>query len=178
MSWFDRGFRGATCVAVVALAASTLSGCIQPMYGPLSSNPQLVDELQAIEVAPIKERLGHYVRNELIFAFNGTGSQVSPRYRLTVALKETARTPIIDTVTSRATSATVVVDAEYRLVTVPGDKEVTKGIAFNIASYDRFSSRLTNVRAARDAETRDAKTIADEIRTRIATALSSRTPSP
>jgi len=114
------------------------------------------------------------VRNELIFAFNGTGAEVAPRYRLFVTLKEQVRTPIIDTVTQRATSATVIVDAAYRLVSVPDETEIAKGVAENIASYDRFSNRLANVRAARDAEVRDAKTIADEIRTRISIALSAR----
>ncbi len=178
MWWFDRGLRRAVVFAALAGAAAALSGCIEPMYGPLSANAGLAEELQAIEVAPMPDRLGHFVRNELVYSLNGTGSQVSPRYRLTVTLLESARTPIIDTVTSRATSATVIVDAHYRLVTLPDEHEVTKGVASNIASYDRFSSRLTNIRAARDAENRDARTIAEEIRTRIATALSSRAPTP
>ncbi len=170
MSWFDARTR----LLALCLAALPLGGCIQPMYGPLAANAELAPELAAIEIAPIGERLGHYVRNELIFQFNGTGSDVPPRYRLFVTLKEQARTPIVDTVTSRATSATVVVDAEYRLVALPGDTEVTKGLSSSIASYDRFSNRLANVRAARDAEIRDAKVIADAIRTRIAIALSDR----
>ncbi len=81
------------------------------------------------------------------------------------------QTPILDTVTGRATSATVIVDADYKLVTVPEGVEVTKGIASGVASYDRFSNRLSNVRAARDAEIRDAKVIADSIRTRVSMAL-------
>jgi LPS-assembly lipoprotein len=176
MSLFDRGLRRICVLAAVALAAAALSGCIEPMYGPMSANAGLADELQAIEVAPMPDRLGHFVRNELIYALNGTGSQVSPRYRLTVTLRESARTPIIDTVTSRATEATVIVDAQYMLVTLPGEKEVTKGVALNVASYDRFSNRLTNIRAARDAENRDARGIAEEIKTRVATVLASRAP--
>jgi LPS-assembly lipoprotein len=178
MSWFDRGRRRACVLAAVALAATALSGCIEPMYGPLSSNAGLADDMQAIDIAPIPDRLGHFVHNELIFALNGTGSHVTPRYRLTVTLRESARTPIIDTVTSRATSATVIVDAQYSLVTLPDEKEITKGVALNIASYDRFSNRLANIRAARDAEDRNARVIADEIRTRVATALASRPPTP
>jgi LPS-assembly lipoprotein len=176
MSWFDRGLRRGEGVVALALAAAALSGCIEPMYGPLSANAGLSDELQAIEVAPMPDRLGHFVRNELIYDLNGTGSHVPPRYRLTVLLRENARTPIIDTVTTRATSASVIVDAQYTLVTLPDEKEIAKGVAMNITSYDRFSNRLTNIRAARDAENRDARTIAEEIKTRVATALASRAP--
>jgi len=161
-------------VLCAALSALMLSGCIEPLYGPLGSSGQLASELQAIAVDPIPDRLGHYVRNELIFGLNGTGADVQPRYRLTVALKERVQTPILDTVTSRATSATVIVDANYKLVTVPDNAEVTSGVAFGVASYDRFSNRLANVRAARDAEIRDANVIADQIRTRVATALAAR----
>ncbi|MBI1866920.1 MAG: hypothetical protein HYS06_01240 [Methylocystis sp.] len=159
---------GAVCAFGLSLL---LSGCVEPLYGPIGSGAPLAAELQAIAIDPIPERLGHYVTNELIFAFNGTGSQPPPRYRLSVLLKERVQTPILDTVTLRATAATVVVDADYRLVTIPDGKEVTSGVAFGVASYDRFSNRLANVRAARDGEIRDAKTIADQIRTRVSTAL-------
>jgi len=162
------------CMALLALP---LAGCLQPLYAPagfgLDSAP-LAAELQSIQVDEIPLRLGHYVRNELIFGLNGTGSQPPPRYRLMVTLRERVQTPILDTVTGRATSATVIVDAEYRLVTVPQEIEVTKGIAFNIASYDRFSNRFSNVRAARDAEIRNARVIAESIRTRIATVMAAR----
>jgi len=164
-------------VLCVALLALPLAGCLQPLYAPagfgLDSSP-LAAELQSIAVDEIPLRLGHYVRNELIFGLNGTGSQPPPRYRLTVVLRERVQTPILDTVTGRATSAAVIVDAEYRLITIPGEVEVTKGIAFNIASYDRFSNRFSNVRAARDAEIRDARVIAESIRTRIATVMAAR----
>lgn len=169
-------FRQAT-VLLVALLALPLAGCLQPLYAPAGigfDSAPLAAELQSIEVDEIPQRLGHYVRNELIFGLNGTGSQPPPRYRLMVALRERVQTPILDTVTGRATSATVIVDAEYRLVTVPQEIEVTKGIAFNIASYDRFSNRFSNVRAARDAEIRNARVIAESIRTRIATVMAAR----
>ena len=42
------------------------------------------------------------------------------------------------------------------------------------ASYDRTSQRFANIRAARDAEIRDAKALADQIRTRIMAALAAR----
>jgi LPS-assembly lipoprotein len=151
-----------------------LGGCFQPLYGPLANGGSLEGELQGIAVTPIPERLGHYVENELAFAFNGTGSTVIPKYRLTVTLRERLQTPIIDTVSARATAATVVVDADYVLTPAAGGEAIAKGTAFSAASYDRTSQRISNVQAARDAETRNAKVIADQIRTRISAALASR----
>jgi len=156
------------------IGALTLGGCIQPLYGPLAADAPLVADLQAIAIDDIPDRLGHYVKNELVFAFNGTGSEVAPRYRLKVTMSERVQTPILDTVTGRATSATVIVDAKYKLTTIASDVVVTEGVAFGVASYDRFSNRFANLRAARDSEIRDAKTIADQIRTRVAAALASR----
>ena len=172
--------RGPMAVAgMVAGLALCLSACeVRPLYGPTTMGVPLADELKAIEIPPIPDRIGHYVRNELIFAFNGTGSQTTPaRYRLDVKLKEHVQSPIIDTVTGRATSATVFMDAEYKLTALATRKEVTSGTLMQIASYDRFSNRLSNVRAARDGEIRDAKTIADEIRNKISMELAFRDPS-
>ena len=152
-----------------------LGGCFQPLYGPLANGGSLESELQAIAVNPIMpDRIGHYLENELGFAFNGTGSTVRPRYRLTVTVRERVQTPVIDTVSARATAATVVIDADYVLTPVAGGEPITKGTAFSVASYDRTTQRISNVQAARDAETRNAKVIADQIRTRVAAALASR----
>ena len=176
MPAFEWGFfRGVTVAASLALA---LSGCeIRPLYGPTAMGVPLADELKAIEIAPIPDRVGHYVANELIFAFNGTGSETTPpRYKLDIKLKDHVQSPIIDTVTGRATSATVFLDADYKLTTIDTKKVVTSGTLMQIASYDRFSNRLANVRAARDGEIRDAKAIADQIRSRISVALAFRDP--
>jgi LPS-assembly lipoprotein len=173
MSWRER--RTSQLLKGLALGLPlTLGGCLQPLYGPLAGGGSLESELQAIAVTPIPERLGHYVENELAFAFNGTGSTTIPKYRLTVTLRERLQTPIIDTVSARATAATVVVDADYVLTPAAGGEAIAKGTAFTAASYDRTSQRISNVQAARDAETRNAKVIADQIRTRISAALASR----
>lgn len=161
--------------AIFALAlAAPLAGCIQPLYGPNLDGTSNAAELRAVEVDEIPERIGHFVRNELIYGFNGTGAQVTPRYRLKVKLSERVQTPIYNTTTSFSTSATVVVDANYSLMTLPDNVEIAKGVAQALASYDRFTARFTNIRAARDAELRDAKVIADSIRTRIAIDLATR----
>jgi LPS-assembly lipoprotein len=174
MSWRERPMSELSKGLVLVLPL-VLGGCFQPLYGPLASGGSLEGELQAIAVNPIvPERIGHYLENELAFAFNGTGSTVVPKYRLTVTLRERVQTPVIDTVSARATAATVIVDADYVLAPAAGGEAITKGTAFSVASYDRTTQRISNVQAARDAETRNAKVIADAIRTRVAAAFASR----
>ena len=160
--------------AIAVGAALLLSGCLQPMYGPLSAGGDVAEVLKEIAVEPIPDRIGHYLANDLIFAFNGTGSHVTPRYKLFVTVQEGVQTPLIDTVSGRASSATVVINATYRLVPSAGTEPVITGTCFVAASYDRNSQRFANLRAARDAEIRDAETLSDQIHTRIAAALASR----
>lgn len=149
-----------------------LAGCIQPLYAPSANGRSLVAEMQAIRIEPIPDRLGHYVENELIFAFNGTGSSPPPKYRLVVTLRERMATPVINTFTGLAEAGDVNVDAEYSLLPIAGGSvPIASGNVTQFVVYDRTSQRLSNVRAARDAEIRNAKVLADQIRTRIAAAL-------
>jgi len=158
-----------------ALCCLWLAGCLQPVYGPMSTGGSSVEsELQAIAVDPISDRFGHYLGNELIFALNGTGSHVPPKYRLLLTVRESATTALIDTVSGRASAATNVVNADFKLVPYGGGEPIVKGTATVSASYDRNSQRFANLRAARDAEIRNAKTLADQIRLRLATALAAR----
>ena len=159
-------------LGLAVLAATGLSGCLAPMYGQFAEGgPGLQSELQAIAIEPIPERIGHYLGNDLIFDLNGTGSHPTPKYRLFVTLNESVQTPLIDTVSGRASSATVVVNAEYRLENFANGLLVTRGSAFVFKSYDRTSQRFADVRASRDAEIRDAKQLSDLIRQRLSAAL-------
>ena len=88
------------------------------------------------------------------------------------------QTPLIDTVSGRASSATVVINANYRLVTSDTDLPLTRGTVFVFKSYDRTSERFANIRAARDAEIRDAKELSEQLRLRLAAALSERRQGP
>jgi LPS-assembly lipoprotein len=159
-------------VSFALACALALGGCLQPMYGKYSANgPGLDDELKLIAIEPIPDRIGHYLGDDLVFALNGTGSHPIPKYRLFVELNESVQTPLIDTVSGRASAATVVVNADYRLVKIDTDTQLTGGKAVVFKSYDRFSDRFANIRAARDAEIRTAQQLADELRLRLAAYL-------
>lgn len=167
MSLFKSRFGRLGLVLSVGL---TTSGCLQPMYGGVQGEGLRAD-MSAIAIEPIPDRLGHYLANELRFGLNGTGSDVSPKYKLTIAIRERVQTPLVDTISGRATAGSVVVDADYKLVQIGSGATVTEGVAFTVASYDRSSQRFANIRAARDAEIRDAKALAEQIKTRLAIAL-------
>jgi LPS-assembly lipoprotein len=104
--------RAALRSALAAGLGVVLAGCFRPLHGPTASGQQLDDVLAAIDVAPVTtstayERLGHYLRNELIFDLNGSGVPAPKRYRLALAFSQVLSTPIVDTATGRAQTANV-----------------------------------------------------------------------
>lgn len=166
-------FKSLARLNFVGFLALFLSGCFQPLYAPFNGR-DVSGKLAAIYIVPVPDRLGHYIESELAFGFNGSGAYVAPRYKLEITPRERVQTPLVDTVSGRATAGTVIIDANYRLTETSTGELVTEGTAFTAASYDRSSQRFANIRAARDAEIRDAKTLADQIRTRISARLAAR----
>ena len=156
-------------LASLALAGS-LAGCFQPLYGE-ASHPGLVEDLRAIQVAPIKDRVGHYLADDLSADLNGAGDAPPPKYRLTVTLSLGTQTPTVNSELNVATSATVTAEANYTLNKVDGGAEVLKDKAVAAAAYDRSQQRYEGLRAARDAEIRLARALSSEISLRVASAL-------
>jgi LPS-assembly lipoprotein len=152
-----------------------LSGCFRPLYGPTATGEPLQRVLASIEVAPVgtnqtKERIGHYLRSELIYELDGSGEPSPKRYNLAMLVTDSLSTPLVDSVTGRAISAIYVPNVTYTLTSLDG-KTITTGTATVSASYDRTAQRFATVRAARDAEIRAAKELARQIKTRLAAAL-------
>lgn len=162
-------------VASALLLAVGLSGCFQPLYGE-AAHPGLVADMRSIEVAPIPNRIGHYLAEDLIADLNGTGQTASPpKYRLVVTVTLGTQTPTVNSELNVATSATLTGDANYSLVKVDGGAEVVKGVATVAAAYDRTTQRYADLRAARDAEIRIARTLSSQISLRLASALAAKT---
>ncbi|HEX2555478.1 MAG TPA: LPS assembly lipoprotein LptE [Microvirga sp.] len=170
MSWSS-----ALRMAAVAGLTLGLAGCFTPLYGPTASGERLDAALAAVEVdrietPPAFERVGHYLRSELVFDLDGSGAPAAKRYKLAIAYAQQVASPIIDANIGRAQSATVQGEATYTLTTLDG-RLVTSGKAFGNATYDRSQQRFATVRAARDADIRLAKVLSEQIRTRLAVAL-------
>jgi LPS-assembly lipoprotein len=157
------------CFAVL-LFALPAAGCFQPLYGE-AVHPGLTAEMQAIAIEPIKDRIGHYLGDDLSATLNGTGATPEPKYRLTVIIAETSTTPTVTSQLQVANAATVSVIATYTLQPAGGADAVLTGAANSAAVYDRTEDRFANLRAQRDAEIRIAKSLASEIELRLAAYL-------
>ena len=160
-------------IAGLSLAGG-LTGCFQPLYSE-SAHPGLVEDLRAIEVAPIPNRIGHYLANDLVTDLNGTGQSPPPKYRLMVTVTLGTGTPTVNSELNVATSATVTGEANYTLIKVDGGAQVLTSNASAAAAYDRTQDRYNDLRAQRDAEIRIARALSSEISLRLASALAGKT---
>lgn len=163
--------------ASLALAATLLlgtSGCFRPLYGPAANGTPVEAVMAAIEVGTVgvpadRQEMGHTLRSELIFALDGSGSNTTPkRYRLTTTATTSLATPLVSSATGRAVSATIAATASWQVVDTQTNEVVFSGNAQAAASYDRTIQRFAALRAQRDAETRVAKQLSEQIAGQIA----------
>ncbi|UMY20049.1 LPS assembly lipoprotein LptE [Methylobacterium organophilum] len=164
----------------IALAAGltlNLSACFRPLYGPTASGESMQVALASVQVDDVvmaqdQERLGHYLRSELMFDLDGSGQAATPkRYRLKMQGSESVTTPIVSSTTARAEAGTIIGTIKFSLESLDGTKVYSEGVATSTATYDRSIQRFASLRAARDAEIRLAKVLAEQIKTRIASVL-------
>src|SRR3954470_5115109 len=174
--------RGLRLVMAAGLALG-LGACVfRPLYAPTPWGPPLSNVLAAVQVEPStipagQERLSHYLRSELVYDLNGSGQPYPKRYKLIVTAYGGLSLPLTDTTTGRADSVTVNGAATYVLSLLDGGKIVTTGRAVGSTAYDRNPQRFASVRAARDAEMRLGKLLAEQIKIRLASVLATN-PTP
>lgn len=162
----------ARIIAILALGV-VVSGCMRPLYGEMSAGHAVRPELQAIDVKPIADVTGYYLREELIFNLTGGApdSQLGPaKYQLAITTSDQTLSAALDTSESesgRADAASVRVMARYTLTDLKG-AVILEGSVVASGSIDRLTQRFAALRAVRDAKIRVAKTLADMIHTRLA----------
>jgi LPS-assembly lipoprotein len=164
----------------MALAIAALAGgCFQPLYGEqsLTGGPVLRDQLSSVDVLQIEApkgsdeaRLAVEVRNSLLFDFTGGGYAAPPTHRLKISMYSTRASIIVDTTTSRPDIENYGLNATYSLLEIATGRIVVTGQTFSRVSYDipGQQQRFARLRGLRDAETRAAKVIADNIKSRLA----------
>jgi LPS-assembly lipoprotein len=179
MWWHDTAI-GRLPRLLAALAVAALAGgCFQPLYGERSptGGPVLRDQLSAVDVLQIEapkgtdeSRMAVEVRNALLFDLTGGGDAASPTHRLKIAISSTRSSVIVDINTSRPDIENYGLNATYTMTEIASGKIVVTGQTFARVSYDipGQQQRFARIRGLRDAESRAAKVIAENIRSRLA----------
>lgn len=164
--------------ALLSLAAGSLllTGCsdgsgFRPLYATSSlGGTGVIEKLAAVEYAPVPGRVGQRLRNELIFHSTGGGTAATPLYRVEIAVTEYVSQTLVKT-DGNSLSAVYNLTANFRLVRLSDKKVLLTGTSFGRASFERISSIFSNVRASEDAENRAAKTVGEELKTRLSAFL-------
>ncbi len=183
MSWPKaRTFRTPTAIdrrallramASAVVMAPMLAGCeagsgFRPMYGSLGGNAEA--KLAAVEFGSIPSRVGQRIRNELIFQGTGGGTPAPPNYRFEVAIRESVTSTLVRR-DGESDSQIYSLDAKFQLIDIRTKKVVLEGMSYGRAGFERFSSIFSNVQARQDAENRAARTVAQDIKSRLAAYL-------
>ena len=129
------------------------------------------EKLAALDIAPIPGRVGQRIRNELIFQATGGGTPLPPEYRLDVAIRESVTSTLVK-IDGNANGQVYNLDASYKLVRISDKSVIAEGKSYGRAGFQRVTSIFANVRAREDAENRAAKTVGEELRTRLLAHLS------
>ena len=152
----------------VMLAASACG--FQPLYRTAELGPDILAELAAMRIAPRDDRVGQLVRNNLLDLVTPLGEPAAPRYLLTVTISE-RREGVAIARDASVTRFNLTLAATYELQDLRTRTEAARGAARATASYNVLRSEFANVIAERDAETRAARVIAEEIKGRLSIQL-------
>jgi LPS-assembly lipoprotein len=180
MWWRDRTERpGLIRLAAAIAIAATAGACFQPLYGErtLAGGTPLRDLMASVDVVQIDApkgsplaRIAVETRNELLFGLTGGSGSAPPTHKLVVRLRNSTAILIVDPTSQRNEYENFGLEANYTLAEIATNKPVMTGLASTRVTYTvpGLQQRFTKARAGRDAETRAAKLIADQIRTRLA----------
>ena len=168
--------RALALVLLLTGLTAGLGACgFKPLYGVDQSglsDPQA--DLASIRVAPIPDRLGQRVRNQLVSYLAPTGHAAQKRYSLDVSLSLSSEGTALAQDES-ATRYNLQLVATFELTSLANNKKVFSGTARSIAVYNVITSEYATLVARKDAERRAARDVAEEIRTRLGVFFSRRT---
>ncbi|MEO1281877.1 MAG: hypothetical protein AAFV69_09090 [Pseudomonadota bacterium] len=166
-----------TARAIAGLLAGALvlgmAGCGTSGFKPLYATGSGVSErLAQVKVAPIPGRVGQQIRNELIYQTTGGDRPATPAYRLEVAIRQSLQTSLVDE-TGDSAGQSFMLNASFRLIDIKSQEVILTGKSYGRAPFERFNSVFANTRAKRDAENRAAKTVGNDLKSRLEAFLAS-----
>ena len=148
-----------------ALSLVLLGACaVEPLYGARAGKGR-GGGVAAIEIAPIKDRVGHIVRNHLIDSLTPRGQPTHPDYRLTLSVEQ-QETPLLIQLDDHATRFNLTLRARLSLADRTG-AVVYRDTAQATGSFNVVESGFATVTAERDAAAEAAQVLSEEILTLI-----------
>ena len=181
MSWLETvvKFSRPARVAAVIAAGALLAGCFQPLYGDRSvvGGPGIKTALSQVDIAQIsapngtpEARIAVELRNALLFEITGGDAAPPPTHRLTIRIASTRISVIVDIRSARPDVENFGITATYQLLDLRTGKVVLNDQTFSRVSYDipGQAQRFARARALRDAETRAAQVISENVKARLA----------
>jgi LPS-assembly lipoprotein len=161
-------------VAAPVMATLLLGACgFQPVYS-VQRNANAA-ALATIAIAPIEDRMGQQLRTLLRAGLSPKGPADRALYRLTVKLTET-KAELALRKDESATRANLTLSAAFVLERLPPyPPGIANGSAISINSYNVLESDYATLSAENDARARALRTLAEEIRLRVATAINNPT---
>ena len=150
---------------VLALALVSLAACdVEPLYGTRSAE-ESGGGVAAIEIAPVKDRVGQIIRNHLIDGLTPEGQPANPDYRLTLAVKQ-SKTPLLIQLDDNATRFNLTVRAEFSLLDRNGAIVYSDTVRAT-GSFNVVASGFATVVSERDAAERAARVLSEDILTLV-----------
>jgi LPS-assembly lipoprotein len=154
-----------------AVFALLLAGCgFRPLYQgpePAAGAVSVGTELAAVEIAPIPDRVGQLVRNDLLYHTRGREDGGAADYRLDVRLIESISELAVES-TGFATRSNLRLSAVYTLIDLGTGRRLVNGRSRAISSYNIVDASFSTLTAQNAARERAAARVAEDIRARLA----------
>jgi LPS-assembly lipoprotein len=150
----------------LGLGLSLLAGCgWGPLYADRESGPA-DEELRAIKVAPIPERIGQRLALALRESLNPTGVETPQRYQLRTTL-QTVRVDLGVQTQGLGTRARFDTYANFFLADIKSGTQLLSGSSHVSESFDILANEYSNVVAEDDARTRNVEELRRDIVSRL-----------
>jgi LPS-assembly lipoprotein len=157
----------------ILLLCLALTGCgYKPLYGDnRGDSAAVIADLATIRIEAIPDRIGQKLYNMLHERLTPDGRIADPLYSLRVRLRETNDELLYER-DETATRANLTLRADYELRRLTDDEVIASGTSRSTSGYDILSSQYATLVSQSDARERSARVISDDLRTRVAVALS------
>ncbi|MFN3318681.1 MAG: hypothetical protein ACK43M_08055 [Allorhizobium sp.] len=151
-------------------AALLLAGCqARPLYQ--DANGETRGALAAISYSEATSRVGLETRNRLLFLTSGGKESQTPEYRVELVVSGGVEGILLDEAADTPNAGRAAVVGTYTLKRISDDTVVKTGRRTGVALFDYPRQEFAKLRAARDAETRAARELAEFIYADLALAL-------